>query len=173
LNWQLLRLFCLLTAIGGVVLFFYVLHVKNDLAACARWPTVEGKILKYSSGFRMVRSSGRSGPRETAVYSPKILYEYEVAGKKYTGTRIAYVDKKNVENVAMIDIRQVLPEEFTTVKSDKVIVYYDPAKPQNCMLLPAYNQLTLWIGMGLGIGMVIFAIIFFFMVNASAPAADE
>ncbi len=169
MNWQLLRLFCLLMAICGVMLFSYAFYVRNDIDACSKWPKIQGKILKYSDGFRMVRSSGRSGPKESAVYSPEILYEYEVGGKKYSSSRIAYVDKKNVDSTSMIDIRQVLPDEYARVKSDKVLVFYNPANPQKSMLLPAYNQLTLWIGMGLGIGMVLFAIIFFFMINASEP----
>ncbi len=155
--------------ICGISLFSYAFHVKKDIEACSKWPKIEGKILNYSSGFRMIRSSGRSTPKESAVYSPKILYEYEVGGKKYTNSKIAYVDKKNVDSTSMIDIRQVLPDEFAKVKSDKVLVFYNPANPQKSMLLPAYNQLTLWIGMALGIGMILFAIIFFFMINASIP----
>src|SRR5437899_10454766 len=75
----------------GLAVLAIVVSSLREAAAMKRWPVADGwvlsaKVVKYRESV----SGGTGGPRDRmTLYRPVLLYEYEVAGKHFRGSRIA------------------------------------------------------------------------------------
>jgi hypothetical protein len=170
--WQLLRIFCVLAIIGGLLLSVYTYNFKSGLTEAQGWPTTEGKVLSYEKNYKSISGTDRYGNKTTtAIYRPEVQYEYEVNGKKYTNSRIKYVDEKVVDSINMSDISAILSSFYSRSKKEevKLKVFYNPDNPQESLLLPIYNQVTINVGIYGGIGLTFLSFLFLIMVNASIP----
>jgi len=98
----------------------------------ADWPSVQGRILSLSV----------DRPENHGAESP-LMYEYEVDGKVYRSTRVAYVDKPNLEFNEWIQLANGLPKDGT------VAVYFDPEDP-NESVLKAGEHAASWEGVKSG-----------------------
>lgn len=112
---------------------FFVYIVKDLLRAVkskswveAEGIIVESKLLSHGRSMMMGRNYER--------YSALIKYEYDVSSKKYEGDRVRFfpmgtsVSKKTVER---------LVSEYDV--GDVITVFYDPDKPDQCLLKKGLN----------------------------------
>src|SRR5437588_6060588 len=75
----------------GLAVLAIVVSSLREAAAMKRWPVAEGRVLSAKvEKYRESVSRGIGGPRDRmTLYRPVLLYEYEVAGKRFRGSRIA------------------------------------------------------------------------------------
>src|SRR3954467_2918964 len=75
----------------GLAVLAIVVSSLREAAAMKRWPAAEGRVLSAKvEKYRASVSRGTGGPRDRmTLYRPVLLYEYEVAGKRFRGSRIA------------------------------------------------------------------------------------
>ena len=93
----------------------------------ASWPTTTGTIL----------SSGLEADPHDAGSVVEITYQYSVAGRKYTASRIAYT--------ATSDSRPAKERLVSEYPAGRVVeVYYDPAHPASAAL--QRDPSALWLG---------------------------
>ncbi len=112
----------------------FVIGIQEFIAAksSGNWPSVNGII--FHSEVKVTRESGsRSGAtsRTTYSYQPVVNYQYLVNDKQLTGETIRYGLVTNrpraEETVAKYPLKA------------KVIVYYNPDKPEQSVLEPGYS----------------------------------
>lgn len=78
--------------IGGFGLAVLALVVSSlrEAAAMKRWPIAKGRIvLSKVEEYRTSVSRGTGGADRMTLYRAVVLYEYEVAGERFEGNRIA------------------------------------------------------------------------------------
>ena len=75
----------------GLAVFAIVVSSLREAAAMKRWPVAEGRVLSAKvEEYRTSVSRGTGGPRDRmTLYRPVLVYEYDVAGKRFRGSRIA------------------------------------------------------------------------------------
>jgi hypothetical protein len=75
----------------GLAVLAIVASSLREAAAMKRWPTAEGRVLSAKvEEYRTSVSRGVGGSRaRMTLYRPVLLYEYEVAGKRFQGSRVA------------------------------------------------------------------------------------
>ena len=112
--------------------------------ASVGWAAVSGRIIKS----RMVKSRGSNG--ETA-WQPEVQYQYEVAGKSFSGARIAY----HLSGGTTAGASAMTLNEYPVGQT--VTVYYDPAAPARAALengAGPNNWIFLFIASGLSAGFI-------------------
>ena len=108
---------------------------------CSGWPTTEGMI---TSGEIYSRTGGDDGE----TYGASLTYDYHVAGKVYTGTRLAFgVMESSVAHA------QATLDRYPVGK--KVTVHYAPKDPGEAVLEPGAHGGT-WICFVVGTIFVLF-----------------
>lgn len=102
----------------------------------SRWPFVAGRLLRH--GLEKV---GREAVRVEQAYQASAVYEYEVDGQSYTGSRVSYLVMtgsggfKNVGETQLKGIQR-LPD-------GSVKVFYNPRRPKKSMLvIPGVTSIT-------------------------------
>jgi hypothetical protein len=149
----------------GIGLLLWWLGAKGVVAARRQcgWATTQGLIrtssIKTSEvnvrflGATTVRSSGWSG-----TGAPKVTYEYEVAGRTYTGTKVGLPPQRRRwrgrNHSRGIDWNLALYEEGASIP-----VHYDPANPldailhkaegSGCAMIMLFIVGSIFIGIGL------------------------
>ncbi|HTQ30004.1 MAG TPA: DUF3592 domain-containing protein [Opitutaceae bacterium] len=108
-------------AIIGVVLFYCGIKVQSQRHRSARWPSVPGAVIDSAKK----KDSSTDGG---VVYFPKISYAFEVAGKKYVGDRISFLDSGTGRECKIDSILARYP------KGQSVTVFYDPKDAAICVL---------------------------------------
>ena len=132
-------LFCRFSPIGNrcfSILFFlasivFLIYVGRNLVfgiVSTAWPSTRGKPLsckiELRGGDPALFSSYLSS------YRPKILYEYEVAGKKYSSNKVSfemYLANGFIKNIERIVNR---------FKEGEIAVFYLPNHPRMAVLMP-------------------------------------
>ena len=103
----------------GLCLLVFGIVIRIKLKASESWPRTTGIIIESTIQSEWVRS----GSGNMYIVSPKVIYEYEVNGKKYTSSQLALVEHSTAN------------ENLAKEKSEghpigqQVIVYYNPRKP--------------------------------------------
>ena len=123
-----------------VAVFFSVwyafLFVMNDTYQEAEqanhWPTVAGTILE--SRVQIRTSSSDTGTE----FDPIIRYQYLVQGQQYVNNTWQKIGNSPTRREAQ-DIVERYPQGKRTT------VYYDPADPQNSVLVPGNTSETSWV----------------------------
>ena len=104
----------------GFCLLILGFVIRKKLQNSESWPKTTGTILESTIQSEWVRSgSGRN-----YVVCPKVVYEYQVDGKKYTSSQLALVER----NTANEKLAQEKSERHPV--GQQVIVYYNPRKPE-------------------------------------------
>jgi len=98
--------------------------MRTLLRAPQSWPKTIGTIIE--SGINPHWEGG--GGRYRYIVSPNVIYEYDVAGKRYTGSQLALVQW----DTASADFARTKAEKYSV--GQKVDVYYDPRKPASATL---------------------------------------
>src|SRR5438445_13245573 len=76
----------------GLAVLAIVVSSLREAAAMKRWPVAEGRVLSAKvEKYRESDSRGIGGPRDRmTLYRTALLDEYEVAGKRFRGSRVAH-----------------------------------------------------------------------------------
>jgi hypothetical protein len=108
--------------------------VKRGLKqkATSGWPTVEGTIL--STELKNSDDNGADSP---------LMYEFQLNGATYRSTRVAFIDRSNIDFNEWIQLANGLPRDGS------ITVYYHPDNPNESVLV-AGDVKASWDGMGFG-----------------------
>ena len=126
----------------------------RKIAACTRWPTVTGKVIRTGSESYVEDNSTEAtdsdhphrGPRQETVYTGAIIrYAFSVAGRDYQSTR-RYVGRP-VLSGSPRDAAKVLARYPLNAP---VTVHYNPSNPAEAMLEPA-NLANVWLALAVAI----------------------
>ena len=149
-------LFCQLSPIGNRYFFTlfllasiaFLIYAGRNLALgimSTAWPYTRGRTLSCK-----IERQGEYLGRFFSDYRPKILYEYEVAGKKYSSGRVSF--EMYLANCFIKNIERMVGR----FKEGESAVYYLPNDPKIAVLMP---------GVRLG-GLLEFILAAFFVVSA-------
>jgi hypothetical protein len=128
----------------GCLVAVYGVYLLKRLADSKSWPKTNGVILESTVQSEWV---GAGGGGRIFVVCPKVTYEYEVDGGKYTSSQLALIERDSAnENLARGKAGKYSPGQ-------QVEVFYNPRKPGFAVL--AVGDPT---GGKLPYGMIIFGI---------------
>jgi hypothetical protein len=125
--------------LGGIGIFVALLGVANykRIAAAAQWPTVTAQIVKKDA----VSSTKFFRGRLRRMYRARVVYEYEVNGRKYVNDRLGYGDTISVSKPSFVN--DPLPDHR---EGSFVRVYYNPQNPSEAVFNPRSGfTYVLWI----------------------------
>lgn len=115
-------------SLAGVLLMVWVSTTADMFSAraSADWPSTTARVIE--SRPLKVRSAAGGRPT-TSFYELKLAYVFEVGGRAVTGTRLAFDQKPRSTEQEM----QALADRYPV--GGTVTVSYNPAKPENAVLL--------------------------------------
>jgi len=125
MNWDSVNLWPYGCLGVGVYCLFASIWVAKKLSASRSWPSTTGNILVSTIETKW---DSIGGSDYTLITKPKVVYEYEVAGKTYRGNRLALVESNSSNPDAAS--KKIVPY----VVGRQVTVYYDPQKPESATL---------------------------------------
>jgi hypothetical protein len=137
----------------GLAVLAIVASSLREAAAMKRWPVAQGRVLSAKvEEYRTSVSRGVGGARgRMTLYRPVLLYEYEVMGKRFHGTRVAQspgMDKGVPEFAAKV------VERYPS--GSVVEVRYNSKRPDESVLEPRVP--ASWIfGAAIGVSLLVLA----------------
>jgi hypothetical protein len=138
---------------GLAVLALVVISLR-EAAAMKRWPVAQGRVLSAKvEEYRTSVSRGVGGARaRMTLYRAALVYEYEVAGKRFRGTRVA--QSPGLDR-GVPDFAAKVVERYPS--GSAVGVRYNPKRPDESVLEPRVP--TSWIyGAAIGVGLLVLAV---------------
>jgi hypothetical protein len=134
----------------GIIILAIVISALRETAAMKRWPVASGRVLsskveEYHDSVGGGDYSGRSV--RMTLYRAVVLYEYEIAGKRFRSDRIT---QSPGLNRGVPDFAQRIVQRYPS--GSAVEVRYNPKRPEESVLeprLPASWILALVIAIGL------------------------
>src|SRR5438477_6779266 len=137
----------------GVAVLAIVVSSLREAAAMKRWPVAEGRVLSAKvEKYRESVSRGTGGPHDRmTLYRPVLLYEYEVAGKLFRGSRIAQSPglDRGVSGFAEKVVQRYPAGSAVSVR-------YNPKRPDESVLEPRVP--ASWIfGAAIGVALLVLA----------------
>lgn len=121
-----------------LALVMLIIHMWRGIAAgreSKNWPTVPGRVVaseveRETSRERVDRRDGVTRYRRKVSWIPRITYEYDVNGERFTGRNVyifqmRYSQRRTAENV----VRRY-------PKDKEVSVHYNPENPDKAVLQP-------------------------------------
>ena len=137
----------------GLAILAIVVSSLREAAAMKRWPAAQGRVLSAKvEEYRESVSRGTGGPRDRmTLYRPALLYEYEVAGKRFRGSRIAQSPglDRGVPEFAE-KVVQCYPD------GSAVAVRYNPKRPDESVLEPRVPGSWIF-GAAIGVALLVLA----------------
>jgi hypothetical protein len=157
----------LLTALGGFCVLAVLLTVWQGLGTRS-WPVAVGQIIEKDSEGES-HAETESAPRipvETPPAARRLVYEYEVDGKRFTAGNVLL--RGNARSDVTDRVERELASRFRVGES--VLVYYNPAKPDEPLLQPGIPAgLVPLAVVGVGLLAVGLALILFFTGAVTFP----
>jgi hypothetical protein len=126
-----LRLLGLVFAIGGLALYGVALREIYTIADMTSWTTTEGRITRYRESFS----------RANKFRMMELAYEYVVDGQRYVGGEDSW-ESSRMRRGWDEDLDRVWPSYGW---DEKIVVYYDPARPQRAVLRPGLSYATAFV----------------------------
>lgn len=114
----------------GVVFGYKAVSGRIRSKAAQNWPTVKGKVL--TSEVMEDRFRNATG-KASIAFVPEITYTYTVDGREYNGDTVIFGE------ITYDYITAARICEKFAVESEPN-VYYDPAKPEESVLLPKATE---------------------------------
>ncbi len=117
---------------GLAVLALVVISLR-EATAMKRWPVAQGRMLSASvEEYKTSVSRGVGGSRaRMTLYRPALVYEYEVTGKRFHGTRLA--QSPGLDR-GVPDFAAKVVERYPG--GSAVAVRYNPKRPDESVLEP-------------------------------------
>jgi hypothetical protein len=136
---------------ASVVVVAFTVKTGLETSAQAKWPTVEGNLIKAE--FREViekKNSGQANDEENELiknryWIPEFEYEYRINQHKYVGNRISTFDSTCHDESDVMDLRRLI------LRNDKIKVYYNPENPEFSVINPFPSLFDIWIVLTLAI----------------------
>jgi hypothetical protein len=124
----------------GALFLWLGFHSRQRAKASMSWPYVAGRII--SATLREDWTRGDSETADSVTYIPVVDYEYMVGPQLFRGNRLSFMDKGYSNSKQAYAAVQGYPA------GGPVWVFYNPAKPQDCVLERKvhFNSFTLIIG---------------------------
>jgi len=145
----------------GLAILAIVVSSLREAAAMKHWPVAQGRVLSAKvEEYRQSISRGTGGPRDRmTLYQPVLLYEYEVAGKRFQGSRIA---QSPGLNRGVPEFAEKLVERYPS--GSAVMVRYNPKRPDESVLEPRVP--ASWIfGAAVGVALLVLAAYTYYRVR--------
>ena len=121
--------------IGGFGLAFLAIVASSlrEAAGMKLWPVSEVRVLSAKvQEYRQTVGRGVGGPRaRLTIYRPVLLYEYEVTGKRFQGSRVA--QSPGLDR-GVPEFAQKVVERYPS--GSTVAVRYNPNRPDESVLEP-------------------------------------
>ena len=136
----------LLTAGAGALLIAFILRDLQRSAQSQDWPEVKGRILSSESV--------REDTGEGVLYRAEVKYEYVADGVRYEASRIRFGASPRSQDRADKDANAY-------PKGAEVYVYFNPDKPDVCVLEPGVKPGFSVLGFVVGIALFGGGIFFF------------
>jgi len=111
----------------GIIFVILGREELNMARKSEKWPFADGIIVK---------SNVKISRRYRGEYYADIVYEFDVAGKRYHGDKITF----GGECVDMSCVYNIVRNEYP--KNKRVKVYYDPDNPEISILEPGVRAIT-------------------------------
>ena len=108
----------------GLVLTVRILIAWSKVKASESWPKTMGVVLESTVQSEWTKA----GNNRIYVVSPKVVYEYEVGGRKFRSSQLAMEEI----NTADESVARMKAEKYPVGR--QVEVYYDPRKPDTAAL---------------------------------------
>ncbi len=142
----------------GLAVLAIVVSSLREAAAMKRWPVAEGRVLSAKvEKYRESVSRGTGGPRDRmTLYRPVLLYEYEVAGKRFRGSRIA---QSPGLNRGVPEFAQKMVDRYSA--GSAVAVRYNPRRPDESVLEPRVPGSWIF-GAAVGVALLVLAAYVFY-----------
>lgn len=137
----------------GLAVLAMVASSLREAAAMKRWPVAQGRVLSAKvEEYRSSTSRGAGGARDRmTLYRAALLYEYEVTGKRFRGTRVAQstgLDRGVPEFAARVVERYP--------GGSAVGVRYNPKRPDESVLEPRVPASWMF-GAAIGVSLLVLA----------------
>lgn len=148
----------------GIVLVYVGLKIRRRAIASASWPRAPGVVTSID-----VHASRSSPTRPDAAtqttYHPKITYDYEVGGRRLTGSRLNFSGRHYYSH------RKAAAQLDPFPVGEAIEVFYDPADPDMSTLSTATSGT--WTLVILAGGMVFLGAFLLAFGLANLPSADD
>ena len=137
----------------GLAVLAIVVSSLREAAAMKRWPVAEGRVLSAKvEKYRQSVSRGTGGPRDRmTLYRPVLVYEYEVAGKCFRGSRIA--QSPGLDR-GVPEFAEKVVERYPG--GSAVAVRYNPRRPDESVLEPRVPGSWIF-GAAVGVALLVLA----------------
>jgi len=137
----------------GLAVLAIVVSSLREAAAMKRWPVAEGLVLSAKvEKYRQSVSRGTGGPRDRmTLYRPVLVYEYEVAGKRFRGSRIA--QSPGLDR-GVPEFAEKVVERYPA--GSAVAVRYNPRRPDESVLEPRVPGSWIF-GAAVGVALLVLA----------------
>jgi len=115
----------------GILMSFYLLLKLAQAYKSKYWPSVVGDLQSAELRRAVYRGIDADGTADQA--SANVVdfeYVYSVHGRSYTGKRVTFSDAVNKTSGSLRKIQELYQGK------DQIVVYYNPANPQNSVLIP-------------------------------------
>ena len=115
------QIICLIIGITmGTVQFIIAVYFHRRARSSRQWPSTTGIVLK--TDVEIIKYEGSC--------QPIVTYEYQVAGKSYTGNKITLTQGSQ----PFIPLAKKCLSSYP--ESTELKVYYNPNKPEDSVLIP-------------------------------------
>ena len=137
----------------GLAVLAIVVSSLREAAAMKRWPVAEGRVLSAKvEKYRESVSRGTGGPRDRmTLYRPVLMYEYNVAGKRFRGSRIA--QSPGLDR-GVPEFAQKVVDRYPGGRA--VAVHYNPRRPDESVLQPRVPGSWMF-GAAVGVALLVLA----------------
>lgn len=137
----------------GLAILAIVVSSLREAAAMKRWPVAQGRVLSAKvEEYRQSTSRGTGGARDRmTLYRPVLLYEYDVAGKRFRGSRIA--QSPGLDR-GVPEFAQKVVERYPV--GSVVAVRYSPKRPDESVLEPRVPGSWMF-GAAIGVALLVLA----------------
>ena len=114
----------IICTVAGLSILVFGVRIWRLLQASKSWPKITGKIIE--SGVQSGWSG--SGGEYNYIVRPKVIYEYDVGGVRYTASRLALIELNSANTDSALSKAQKY------LVGQVVEVYYDSSKPSSATL---------------------------------------
>ncbi len=141
------KIAAVIVAVMGIILLYDRIWIVRHGLGSEQWPQVSGRIEQFESD--MV-GGGRTRP----AWRLSLRYIYTVDGNDYQGTRIRF--SRALQRRGSDQIQQI---ENRYARAKVIQVRHHPDHPELSVLEPGVGR-NAWFGLGLGVVMLLIALIF-------------
>lgn len=116
--------------VGGLAFLGWAFLRWRTALASRRWPVVPGEVVQYEVDVRQLDTG--------SLYTPGLVYRYEVGGRRYEGTRIDFFSQRSFQSQSAADA------VLAPYRRGALTVHFNPERPAESVLVPGVSAAT-WV----------------------------